>query len=119
MSWKTGYIGEDMAARFLEDKGYTILDRNYHFERAEIDIVAYQGRDIVFVEVKTRNSDHYGQPEEAVDQQKKKQLFKVAEAWMHERKMVGAPARFDVVSIMHPGSGQPRIKHFEAAFWYF
>lgn len=114
----TGKDGEDMAAEFLEDKGYVILDRNYNFLRGEVDIIAYIGREIVFVEVKTRSSDHFGAPEEAVDEGKKKQIKKVAEAWLHERKMDGAPVRFDVIAIVGPQDEQKRIKHYEAAFWY-
>lgn len=114
----TGADGEEMAVEFLEDKGYVILDRNYKFMRGEVDIVAYVGREIVFVEVKTRSSGYYGTPEEAVDEEKKLQIKKVAEAWLHERKMEGAPVRFDVISILEPKADEKRIKHFEGAFWY-
>ncbi|MEX0771647.1 MAG: YraN family protein [Balneolales bacterium] len=114
----TGAEGEDIATEFLEDKGYMILDRNYRFMRGEVDIIAYVGREIVFVEVKTRNSSYYGTPEEAVSEEKKKQIKKVAEAWLHERKMEGAPVRFDVIAILKPKAREKRIKHFEGAFWY-
>ncbi|MEX0684745.1 MAG: YraN family protein [Balneolales bacterium] len=114
----TGQNGEDLAAEFLEDKGYVILDRNYKFMRGEVDIIAYVGREIVFVEVKTRSSLRFGTPEEAVNEEKKVQIKKVAEAWLHERKMEGAPVRFDVISILEPKGKDKRIKHFEAAFWY-
>ncbi|MEX0779726.1 MAG: YraN family protein [Balneolales bacterium] len=114
----TGANGEDTAAEFLEDKGYMILDRNYRFMRGEVDIIAYVGREIVFVEVKTRNTRYYGPPEEAVDEEKKAQIKKVAEAWLHERKMDGAPVRFDVIAIVEVKGEEKRIKHIEGAFWY-
>lgn len=115
---EVGRLGEDIAVRFLEEKGFTILDRNYNFEHAELDIVAYQGRFIVFVEVKTRSSKNYGEPEEAIDENKRKQLLHVAEAWIFERKMEGAPARFDVISVLYPDSPKEEIRHYEEAFWY-
>ena len=113
-----GRIGEDIAVQYLEEKGFTVLDRNYNFEHGEIDIVAYQGRFIVFVEVKTRSSASYGEPEMAIDSKKRQQLLLVAEAWMHERRMTGAPARFDVIAIMRPQTSREEIRHYEEAFWY-
>ncbi|MFO8029864.1 MAG: YraN family protein [Cyclonatronaceae bacterium] len=113
-----GKLGEDRAAAFLSDKGFLILDRNYRFMRAEVDIVAATQREIVFVEVKTRRNTSFGEPEERVDEKKKRQLFKVAEAWLHERKMEGSPVRFDVISVFRPEKEDERITHFEGAFWY-
>ncbi len=117
-SKELGKQGEDLAAVFLEENGIRVLERNYHFEKAEVDIIAYNGRQIIFVEVKTRTTDVHGQPEESVGEEKQKSLFKVAEAWLYERKMDGAPVRFDVISILMKPKKQPDIKHFEAAFWY-
>ncbi len=113
-----GKMGEDIACRYLEEKGFTILDRNYKFEHAELDIVAYQGRFIIFVEVKTRSSKSFGEPEESIDEKKKEKLLHVAEAWMYERRMTGAPARFDVISIVYPATSKEEIRHYEEAFWY-
>lgn len=113
-----GKAGEDRAIAFLEAKNFIVLDRNYRFLRAEVDIVASTDREIVFVEVKTRRNKKYGEPEESVDDSKKRQLFKVAEAWLHERKMEGAPVRFDVITVMHPNTKNEEIQHIEGAFWY-
>lgn len=113
-----GDKGEQLAAWFLENKGYTILERNYRFERAEVDIVAYKEREIVFVEVKTRTSLKFGYPEDAVTDEKQQQIVKAAEAWLYERKMDGAPVRFDVVSILGTSSTEYKINHFENAFTY-
>ena len=112
-----GKQGEDLAVKWLEERGYMVLDRNYRFLRAEADIVASSDREIVFVEVKTRRTDTFGDPEESVNEQKRRQLFKVAEAWLHERRMEGAPVRFDVIAIrIHPKK-EPEIRHIEGAFW--
>lgn len=113
-----GKKGEDIACEFLENKGIRVLERNYHFERAEVDIVAYNGSQIIFAEVKTRTNTGHGEPEDAVDDRKKRSLYKVAEAWLYERKMDGAPVRFDVISILLLEPEHPVIKHFEGAFWY-
>ncbi len=113
-----GRLGEDRAAAFLESRSFTVLDRNYRFMRAEVDIVAATDREVVFVEVKTRNSTAFGEPEDSVSDNKKKQLFKVAEAWLHERKMEGSPVRFDVISILKPGRPDEKVNHIEGAFWY-
>lgn len=115
---QTGEKGEELATAFLESKGYTILERNYFFERAEVDLVAYDEQKIVFVEVKTRSGTSHGRPEDAISEQKKKSIFKASEAWLYERKMDGAPVRFDVISVVNPPGEAPDITHFEGAFWY-
>ncbi len=113
-----GDRGEKLAAMYLENKGYMILEQNYRFERAEVDIVAFKEHEIVFVEVKLRTSLKYGHPEDAVNEQKQQQIFKAAEAWLYERKMDGSPARFDVISILSSSPTEHKIKHFENAFTY-
>jgi putative endonuclease len=113
-----GDRGERLAVNFLENKGYMILEQNYRFDKAEVDIVAHYGHEIIFVEVKLRSSLKYGYPEDAVTEEKKKQIFKAAEAWLYERKMDGSPARFDVISILSKSSTEHKIKHFENAFTY-
>lgn len=112
-----GDEGEDLAALYLESKGFTILERNYFFERAEVDIVAYDETCIVFVEVKFRSSTRYGEPEDFVSEEKIEHIYKAAEAWLYERKMDGTPVRFDVVSIIRKDNHAPDIRHFENAFW--
>nr|BCX01257.1 MAG: UPF0102 protein [Bacteroidota bacterium] len=112
-----GRRGEALAATYLERKGWRILDRNYRFERAEVDLVATDGREIIFVEVKTRASDQMGYPEEAVTARKRRQLYRVAEAWLQERRMWGSPIRFDIIAILWPPKGEPVVEHFEDALW--
>ncbi len=111
-----GNEGEDIAAAFLEAKGYTILERNYFFEHAEVDIVAFEENMIVFVEVKMRKNTRFGQPAEFVTPKKQALVLKAAEAWLYERKMIGSPVRFDVIGIIQHENETPDIQHFEHAF---
>ena len=119
-----GRRGEDAAVAFLEAAGYRVIDRNYRFGREEVDAVCFQptpandGGTIVFVEVKARSGAGYGAPEAAVDAAKQKAIMRVAEAYMHERKLFPAPVRFDVVAV-HFRGGETRVEHFENAFGYF
>lgn len=121
----TGDLGEDLAARYLEQKGYRVLERNYRFNREEIDLVCFQpyaryedGGEIVFVEVKARRGHGFGRPEEAVTEAKQRAIYRVAEAYLHESRLDGAIVRFDVVAITF-GPGEPVIEHFENAFGMF
>ncbi len=120
----TGDRGEAIAGAYLEGKGYTILERNYRYEHAEVDLVCFKpavkykaGGELVFAEVKTRTGLGFGRPEEAVTEAKQRLLRHAAEAYLYERKLEGAACRFDVVSVvLHPGR-EPVIEHFENAFW--
>lgn len=111
-----GNEGEEIAAAYLESKGWLILDRNYFFEKAEVDIVAYDHTQIIFVEVKLRSGTYFGRPEEYITPKKEQLVKKAAEAWVYERKMETALVRFDVVAIVQKGTNAPDISHFEDAF---
>ncbi len=113
-----GKQGEDLAAAFMEAKGFHILDRNYRFKRAEIDLVALQldPGELVFVEVKTRSSHTWGAPEVAVDSKKQSQMFRAADAYLHEKQMRTVPVRFDVIAVTLHSSGEPLFHHIEDAF---
>lgn len=113
-----GREGEEIAAAYLESKGYTILEKNYFFERAEVDMVAYDESAIVFVEVKMRKDTTFGEPAEFVTEKKKELIYKASEAWLYERKMDGSPIRYDVVAIVKNEDEAPDIQHFEHAFWH-
>jgi putative endonuclease len=119
---KLGKNGEDLAAAYLESKGYRILARNYRFMRAEVDLVCHEpadpasgGGQIVFVEVKTRSSDRFGTPESAVDGNKQKNLLRAARSYLYEHRLEGAICRFDVVAVDWSGQ-EPGIEHVEGAF---
>jgi len=109
-----GKKGEDLALQYLQKKGYTLLERNWRFRHKEVDIIAADGRDLVFVEVKTRSSDWFGSPEEAVDDKKQRYLMDAAEAFIRIRNM-DTNIRFDVVSIILK-QGYQSIDHIEEAF---
>lgn len=113
---KIGDEGEDLAVSYLESKGWFILDRNYFFEKAEVDIVASDGSFIIFVEVKLRSDTFFGRPEEFVTLKKERNIKRAAEAWTYERKMETALVRFDVISIVKKSEKEPEISHFEDAF---
>ena len=113
-----GKKGEDLAAGFMETKGYIILDRNYRFERAEIDLVAlrFEPPILVFIEVKTRSNTKDSYPEESIDEKKKKNIFKVADSYIYEKRMTTVPTRFDIISIGMDNPEHPVIYHIEDAF---
>lgn len=112
-----GDRGERAAARYLKKKGYRIVSRQYRNQFGEIDLIALDGQQIVFVEVKTRSSTANGQPFEAVHDAKQKKLTKLALVWLKKHQRMKQTARFDIVSIVWPdGSRQPDIEHFRNAF---
>lgn len=111
-----GREGEEKASSFLIKKGYCILERNYRKRTGEVDIVCEKDGMIVFVEVKRRSSDFYGQPHEAVDKRKKGQIVRCAQKWLYERNLLGnCDVRFDVVSISRKDNSD-MIYHIEDAF---
>jgi putative endonuclease len=113
---RVGREGEDRAVHYVEGKGYTVLERNYRAERGEIDIVALDGDVLVFVEVKTKRHDSYGEPETWVDRRKQAQIGKVAQAYIQQHNIDDRDCRFDVIGIA--GDDQNvEIHHIEDAFW--
>lgn len=112
-----GQRGEAAAARFLRRLGYVIVARSQRDVLGEIDLVAVDGRTIVFVEVKTRRSTDAGHPAEAVDAQKQRRLTRLATGFLKRHQLLEHRARFDVVAVLWPaGRRRPRIEHFPAAF---
>jgi len=118
--WRTkplGERGEDAAARFLRRQGYRILARQVDSPLGELDIIAVDGRTIVFVEVKTRHSTGAGHPAEAVDERKQRRLTQAALGYLKFQGLMNYSARFDVVAITWPAdSRRPTIEHFLNAF---
>jgi putative endonuclease len=113
-----GKKGEEIAVGLLEAKGYHVMDRNYRFQRAEVDIVALQMEpaELVFVEVKARSGVEGPFPETAVSAQKQRQIFKAADSYIYEKQMRTVPVRFDVIAIQNADTEHPLIEHFEDAF---
>ncbi len=106
-----GRDGEARAEEYLLIKGYSILEKNYRNRFGEIDIIARDGKTLVFLEVKTRNTDSHGLPVDAVDSRKRSRLGRVAISYMAEKKLINLPCRFDVLSIY-----ENRIELFADAF---
>ena len=113
---RVGRGGEDEAVQHLRKKGFQILERNLHLHRGEIDIVAKDGDTLVFVEVKTKVKDGFGEPEEWVDRRKQIQLGKLAMGYLQEKRLEDQDCRFDVVAVTKEGR-ETRIYHIEDAFW--
>ncbi|MAN59195.1 MAG: endonuclease [Flavobacteriaceae bacterium] len=113
-----GKIGEELAAQFLVRKGYQILERNFYFEKAEIDIIAQKSKDeIVMVEVKTRNSAFFGDPQAFVTPSKIKLMVKAANEYIISNK-IAAEVRFDIIAVLK-NKNEERIEHIMNAFYHF
>jgi putative endonuclease len=110
-----GDRGENMAARYLRNQGYKIILRNFRCELGEIDIIARQGKTLIFVEVKTRAYDD-PTPEEQVNVVKQQQVISAAKFYLSRYGKPQPPARFDVVAIIWPSGQPPIIRHTEHAF---
>jgi putative endonuclease len=116
-----GRYGEDVAARFLQDAGLTIIERNWRCREGEIDVVATDGPVLVFVEVKTRSSTRFGSPAEAVIGAKAARIRRLALAWLADRREGGGETywpdmRFDVVSVLRAQRGPTTVEHLRGAF---
>lgn len=121
-----GWWGERKAERYLLRKGYKILGRRVHVGvRDEIDLIARDGKILVFVEVKTRGSEDYGRPADAVDRRKRRALTRAAMRYMGALKSRPDFFRFDVVEVIgREEEGEPEVRHVENAFalggrWFY
>lgn len=111
-----GREGEDAAARYLEKRGFLIIERGYRRLRGEIDIIARDRDTLVFVEVKTRTSPEHGLPEESVTRAKQYQIRKIAEAYLSDRRLGTPFCRFDVMAVDVDADGTMDIRHIPDAF---
>ena len=96
---KVGDSGEEFAARILVDEGYVILERNYRTRTGEIDIIAMKNSTVHFVEVKTRTSDEFGYPADAVTEEKQRTIRRTAEIYMANRRLMWKSYSFDVAEV--------------------
>ena len=110
-------FGEELAARRLEQQGYRIVERNWRAGKTgEIDIIAYDGPVLAFIEVKARFNDSFGPPQSAITRHKQSQMARVAKRYLYERELYGTvDCRFDVVAITFE-QGQPVIELIRDAF---
>jgi putative endonuclease len=110
-----GKTGEDLACRELERRGYAIVARRYRRRGGELDIIARDGKTMVFVEVKTRSGRAFGEASEAVTADKRRKMTQLALGYLMRHRLAVCPCRFDVVSI-HFDAGTPVIEVFPGAF---
>jgi putative endonuclease len=109
-------LGERLAARHLERRGWTILARNFRFHRKEIDLIARRGEVLAFVEVKSRRGTDFGHPLEAITWRKRREIHQVAEAWLRRGSQEPEVVRFDAVSVIWQDGEAPLIEHVEDAW---
>lgn len=107
-----GRWGEEVAADYLEGKGYRILERDWRSGHRDIDIIARNVDSVIFVEVKTRRTHNFGEPYEAVDSQKQHNLLASINHYIHYKRLNLRP-RFDIISIVAQDLSNPEIEHFE------
>ena len=119
MAWNNdiGKVGEEIAKKHLEDNGYVILDTNWRMGKLEADIIAYKEGFIVFVEVKTRSSRQFGDPQEFVDYKKQRAYINLANTYVLTKSR-SEEVRFDIMAIEVSSTGY-RINHIENAFSAF
>ncbi len=111
-----GRRGETLAKEFLEKLGYEILDENWTHGKCEVDLIAYKDRRIIFIEVKTRTSNSFGEPEDFVDMRKQKLLLEAADEYIYLMNHQGE-VRFDIIAVLFTSTTNYKIKHIEDAFW--
>lgn len=114
---KLGKKGEHIAVDFLLSHNYKIIERNYRFERAEVDIIAQKANTLAIIEVKTRSSTIFGNPEEFVKPKQIKNLVKAVDAYVTENDLE-VEVRFDIIAILHE-NGEFSVEHLKEAFYHF
>ncbi len=114
---KLGKLAEEMAATYLEEQGYLILDRNWHYGRKEIDIVATKNRILHIIEVKCRSYENMGPPSKAVDRKKRRTLRELAARYLIQNRL-DLEIQFDIISIVISGN-QRKITHIPEAILPF
>jgi len=114
---KLGELGEKMALDYLVKNGYKIQEKNWRFQKAEIDIIAQKADNLVCVEVKTRSTSEFGDPQDFIDAKKIKLLVKAMNQYV-ESNDLDVEVRFDVIAIIH-NKYKTALEHIEDAFLYF
>jgi len=114
-NYEAGMIGQQAAEKFLQSKGYKILDRNFSNNAGEIDLIVLDGCCTVFVEVKLRGGLSYGYPREAVGSAKQKRIIRTALSYIASHNLADCDIRFDVVEVLKQ-HGQLYVSHIENAF---
>lgn len=116
-SYNLGKKGEEIAESYLQQMGYQILERNFHSQQGEVDIIARDRDFIVFVEVKSYSFRSYGSPVGAVRKAKKQSLIHAAQTYLYKKNIQNTYCRFDVIAIYKKFNGQRIIEHYRDAFY--
>ena len=113
---EVGRRGEDEAAQYLRGLGYRIVGRRERVLRGDIDIVALDGRTVVFVEVRSRTDTAHGHPAETVGRVKQRRISELAAAYIRRHKLEDCSVRIDVVAVTFPAGEKPVVEHYQNAF---
>ncbi len=111
-----GKKGEKIAINYLIEKGYIILEKNYRYLKAEVDIIAKKNNVLAAVEVKTRSTDHFGNPQDFVNPKKIKLLLSAIDYYVNDKDL-DVEVRFDIIAIIHQKT--VKINHLKDAFLHF
>ncbi|MEN7546568.1 YraN family protein [Rapidithrix thailandica] len=109
-----GKRGEEIACWYLKRRGFDILEQNYRYKKGEIDLIASKDNWLIFVEVRVRNNDAYGYPEQSISAQKEELLLATAEHYLHTHPNKHCQIRFDILSITLQAN-RSTVRHFEDA----
>lgn len=113
---KLGMMGEEIAHKYLTKKKFRIVEKRFRLYRGEIDLIAYDNKTLVFIEVKTRNPGGLGLPEESVNARKQRQIRKIAEGYLALNELDDLECRFDVISLAFDDNGDYSLAHYKDAF---
>lgn len=113
-----GAFGESLATDYLSQQGYRVIERNFSCRAGEIDIIAIHGDTVVFIEVKTRSSERFGMPSEAVSTTKQRRIVKTALFYLQKNRLLDNMSRFDVIEIITDEDNKSRINLIQDAFQY-
>jgi len=112
-----GNIGEALAAKHLEQKGFQIIEKNWRFKKAEIDIIGLKNDLLIIVEVKSRSYNYYGAPQHFISPKKIRLLVEAANEYINQKE-INVDVRFDVIGVLKENGGF-KIEHLENAFLHF
>jgi len=116
-SYINGKAGEDIAVEYLKQHGFSIIERNFHSQQGEIDIIAQDKDFLVFVEVKNYSFRSYGSPVGAVRKNKKQSIIHAAQTYIYKNRIKEVYSRFDVLTIFRKRNGEKLIEHYKNAFY--
>ena len=111
-----GKAGEEVALKYLKRKKFKIIKKGFRLYKGEIDVIAYDRKTLVFIEVKTRRSRSFGLPEESVTTAKQRKIKKIAQGFMAFNNLENVECRFDVISLIFNKRNGYFIRHFKDAF---